>query len=168
MSEEIKDKAGHSPVDLEVVNDADDNTFPEVAVLTVRDIDGRGAVHIKNASGATLPNTVWLAPGTIPLDIEIVADVDENLVPEIAALLWDPVGGQASVEVKNAAGPTLPNRVWYTAGYSPLFLVVMNDVDNDFVAELGVLMLRESDNRLVLQLRSAAGLPGSINIWFSP
>ena len=159
---------GHTAIDLTVVGDKDSNGVPEVAVLSSRDSDGRILVEVKNASGATLPSAVWFAPGHTALSVQPVNDADKNGVPEIAVLSTRDSDGRIAVEVKNVAGATNPNRIWYSPGFTARGLAILADADGNTVEEAAVLMIRDSDGRILVQSRNAAGDPALNNYWFSP
>lgn len=155
-------------VDLTVVNDADNNGVAEIAVLSSRNSDGRAAIEIKNAAGALNPVTYWLAAGRISLAVESVADADGNTVPEVAVLSKRKFDGRILVDVLNAAGAANAYRIWYSPGFSARSLAILDDLDNNTVPEAAVVMIRDSDGRILLQSRNAAGSPTATNYWFSP
>ena len=159
---------GLTAIDLAAVADKDKNGIPEVAVLSSRDADGRVVVEVKNASGPTMPNRVWLAPGLTAQQVEMVRDADRNGVPEVAVLSTRDSDGRIRVDVKNVFGPKNPVVIWYSPGFSAQGLTLMDDANEDFVPEANVLMLRDSDNRILLQRRAADRALGAIYYWFSP
>ena len=158
---------GNTAIDLTVVADADNNGIPEVAVLSSRNSDGRIVVEVKNASGATLPNAVWFAPGHTALSVKPVNDADANTVPEIAVLSTRDSDGRVLVEVKNAAGATNPNPIWYSPGFTPRTLTIFDDADGNTIEEAAVLLIRDSDGRILVQSRNAAGNVTQTDYWFS-
>jgi hypothetical protein len=107
-----------TPLDLAVVDDGDNNTFPEIAVLLQRWADARGVVEIRNASGATSPNTVWATSGVRAKQIAIVDDASGNNVPEVAIRSVRNSDGRNLVEIKNTHGPTQSNTLWFSAGHT--------------------------------------------------
>jgi hypothetical protein len=155
-------------MDLAIVNDADGNSIPEFAVLSTRNSDGRAAVEIRNATGAPNPVTRWLAPGYTPLAVAAMADADGNAVPEVAALSSRNSDGRIAVDVSNAAGISGLNRIFYTPGYSASSLVILDDLDGNTVPEAAVVMIRDSDGRILVQSRNAAGNPALQNYFLSP
>lgn len=159
---------GHTAIDLVAVDDKDSNGIPEVAVLSCRDIDGRNVVEIKNASGPTAPSAVWFAAGHTATGVHQVDDADNNGIPEVAVLSTRDSDGRILVEVKNAAGATNPNPVWYSSGFSSNGFHVLSDSDGNSIEEVLVLMRRNSDGRILVQGRNAAGSPAPKNYWFSP
>jgi len=159
---------GNTAIDLAVVPDKDNNGVPEVAVLSSRNSDGRIVTEIKNASGATQPSAVWFAVGHTALQLAAVGDSDSNNVPEVAVLSTRDSDGRILVEVKNAAGATSPRALWYSPGFAARSLTILDDVDNNGIEEAGVLMIRDSDGRILVQGRNTAGTQGTKNFWFSP
>ena len=159
---------GHSPVDLVVVNDKDANGIPELALLSSRDSDGRVLVETKNASGNTLPSTVWFAPGHTALSLMPINDADGNGIPEIAVLSTRNSDGRILVEVKNVAGASNPHPIWYSPGFAANGMAVLNDVDNSGAEEIAVLLIRNGDGRILVQGRNAAGSTVQMDYWISP
>lgn len=160
--------AGHTAIDITAVDDKDSNGVPEVAVLSVRDSDGRNVVEIKNAAGPTAPSAVWFAAGHTATHVEQVRDADSNGVPEVAVLSVRDSDDRILVEVKNATGPTLPNALWYPPGHVARNLATIADTDGNGVDEALVLLIRATDGRLRVQGRNAAGSPLPKDYWFSP
>jgi len=151
-----------------VIDDADKNGAPEVAVLSTRDSDGRIVVETRNASGPTNPKTVWFMAGNKAVDLAVVDDADQNTIPEIAVLSKRNSDGRVVIEVKNAAGPTNPNSVWLPAGHTALALQVVADADGNAIPELAVLLTRDSDGRALVDVRIADGAANPNAVWCSP
>ena len=125
-------------------------------------------VETKNASGATLSSAVWFAVGHTAKQIGAVNDADDNGVPEIALTSIRDSDNRVLVEVKNVVGPTNTNSIWYSAGFTAQGMAVLNDTDNNTDEEVGVLMIRDSDSRILVQGRNAAGSKAARDFWFSP
>jgi hypothetical protein len=155
-----------SPLDLKTVADADNNGVPEVAVLLAR-YDGRGLVEIKNASGATNTHIVWAMTGVSPKALDTVGDADANGVPEVAILSKRNSDGRIVVEVKNAAGATNPNALWFMSPHSPLAVAGLGDSDGNGVPEVAVLSRRTTDGRIVVEVKNAAGATAPRALWLS-
>ena len=137
--------------DLAVVDDADGNGVPEIAVLLSRWQDARVMVEVRNAAGPTAPNTVWAMSGTAPIGLTTIADADSNGVPEVAILTERNSDGRIIVEVKNASGPTAPNVLWFAAGHGARAIATVDDADGNGVPEVAVLSRRDSDGRIVVE-----------------
>jgi hypothetical protein len=155
-------------VDLAViVDDADGNGVPELAVLSRRNSDGRGVVELKNASGAANTGTVWLSTGLTPIDLEVVPDADGNGVPEVAVLSSRSSDGRAAVEVKNASGTPAGGIVWCSSGNAARDLAVSADSDANSVPELAVLLERRTDRRGLVEVRNASGASNARVLWLA-
>jgi hypothetical protein len=158
--------SGYTPSDVEIVPDADANGVPEVAVLEARDSDGRMVVEIKNASGPTNPNSVWFMAGNSPIDLAVVGDKDANGVPEVAVLSARDSDGRLLVEVKNADGATLPSPVWFMEGQTGLAVKSVGDADANGVPDIAVLSSRQSDGRVLVEVKNAAGATSARTLWY--
>jgi len=155
-------------IDLVAVDDKEPNGIPEVAVLSSRISDGRNLVEIKNASGPTAPTTVWFMDGNTATDVAHIHDADGNGVTEVAVLSVRDSDGRIVIEVKNVTGPTSPNTMWYSSDFTARGMVKIDDTDSNGIEEALVLMIRDSDGRILVQGRNAEGDPAPIQYWFSP
>jgi hypothetical protein len=137
-------------------------------VLSTRFSDGRNVVEIKNAAGPRIPRAIWFAAGFNALSVKQVADADHNGVPEIAVESTRKIDGRVLVQVKNAAG--VPNMValWYPPGFSAGDFIIPGDLDGNGIEDAAVLLVRNTDGRLLVQSRNAAGAPAARNYWLSP
>jgi hypothetical protein len=160
--------AGLTPIDLAIAPDADGNGVPEIAVLSKRDSDGRIVVEVKNATGATNPNALWFMAGNTAIDVAVVADKDGNGVAEVAVLSRRDRDGRLVVEAKNASGATNPSAVWFAAGHTGLSLEALGDADGNTVSEVAVLSSRDSDGRLLVEVKNAAGATNPRSLWYPP
>lgn len=159
--------AGNSPKAMEIIEEAAYNGgVPRVAVLSTRDSDGRGVVEIKDVTGATNGNLVWVAPGLQPIGMALVGDADRNGVPEVAVLSRRSSDGRIVVEVKNVSGATNAHTIWFESAYSPVAIAAVGDADVDGVEEVVVLMTRNSDGRIVAQVKNARGAANANSVWF--
>jgi len=159
---------GHTAIDITAVDDKDANGVPEVAVLSTRNSDGRNVVEIKNAAGATAPSAVWFAPGHTAMQVEQFHDEDGNGVSEVAVLSTRDSDGRILVEIKNVTGATLPNALWYPPAYTARNFATIADTDGNGIDEALVLLIRNSDGRIRVQGRNAAGAPLPKDFWFLP
>jgi hypothetical protein len=159
--------SGNTPVDLEVVPDKDSDGIPEIAVLSYRNSDGRIVTEIKNAAGATAPTAVWFMPGNTAIDLVAVDDKDTNGVPEVAVLSSRNSDGRNVVEIKNAAGATAPTAVWFMAGNTATHVAQIHDADNNGVPEVAVLSVRDSDGRIVVEVKNVTGATNPNTMWYS-
>lgn len=155
-------------VDLAVVNDANNNAIPELAVLATRNSDGRGVIEVEDASGPPNLLRYYLTSGFRPMAIVQVPDADGNAIEEIAALSSRVSDGRVTVDVFNAAGAANANRLYYSPGYSARSLMVLDDADGNTVPEAAVVMVRDSDARILVQSRNAAGSPNAKNYFLAP
>jgi hypothetical protein len=159
--------SGNTPVDLEIVPDKDLNGVPEVAVLSYRNSDGRIVTEIKNAAGATAPTAVWFMPGNTAIDLVAVDDKDANGIPEVAVLSSRISDGRNVVEIKNASGPTAPTTVWFMAGATATDVAHIHDADSNGVSEVAVLSVRDSDGRILVEVKNVTGATSPNTMWYS-
>jgi hypothetical protein len=154
--------------DVFALPDVDGNGVAELGVLTVRVTDGRIAVQMKNVSGPPASRLVFFTgPGFVPVRIRLVDDADGNGIPELALLMRRISDGRFLVQRRNAMGKAQPHNAWFLDdGFAPVDMVALPDTDADGNAEYGVLGLRQSDGRFVVERRNAAGAPNARTTWF--
>jgi hypothetical protein len=156
-----------NPVDAEVVPDSDGNGVPEIALLVRRYSDARGMVELRNVTGAPGPRQIWGTACQKPLALAVIADdADGNGVPELAVLMTRNRDGRGVVEVKNAYGPTNPVAIWSMSGYTPSDVEIVPDADGNGVPEVAVLETRDSDGRIVVEIKNASGPTNPHLVWF--
>lgn len=160
-------QTGYTPIALAIMPDTNGNNVSEVAVLMTNDADGRPWVHIKDvATGATV-GTVWFDDGYIAQDLEVVPDVDGNAGPELAVLMVRDSDSRAWVHVKDAITGTLVRKVWFSTGYTPKDLAVIDNLDSNPGSEVAVLFVRDSDNRTWVHMKDVLTGAYVKNVWFS-
>ena len=157
---------GLAPSDLEVIEDADKNGVPEVAVMSTRSSDGRIVVEVRNAVGATNPNSVWFMAGNTAIDLAVIGDKDGNTVPEVAVLSSRNSDGRNVLEIKNAAGPTAPTSVWFMSGNTAMAVEGVDDADGNSTPDVAVLAERDSDGRVLVEVKNVAGATAPRALWY--
>ncbi|MEM7432701.1 MAG: DVUA0089 family protein [Pseudomonadota bacterium] len=160
--------AGLTSSHVIVVPDKDNNNIDEIAILSTRDSDGRIVAELKNAAGATLPTAVWFLPGNTAIDITTVPDKDNNGIPEVAVLSTRNSDGRNVVEIKNAAGPTAPSAVWFAPGHTATHVATVNDADGNGTPEVAVLSVRDSDGRILTEVKNVTGATNPASLWYPP
>ena len=156
-----------TPVDMTLVNDGDNNNVPEIAVLMSRWSDARGFADIRNAVGAVNQSIVWAGSGLTVEEIAAIDDADSNNVPEVAIRSIRDSDGRNLVEVKNSRGPTAPNTLWFIPGQSARAMTIVDDSDNNNVPEVAVASRRDTDGRILVEAKNAAGATAPQTRWFS-
>jgi hypothetical protein len=157
---------GHTPVAIAVIDgDADDDGTPELAVLSTRNSDDRGVIEVKNANGAANTKTLWAPAGYTPLDLETVPDADGNGVPDVAMLASRISDGRNVVQVRNADGAGTPYSTFFALAQTAIDLAVVPDKDADGTPEVAVLSSRNSDGRLLVELKNASGVANQFPFW---
>lgn len=155
-------------LDMTVVNDGDSNGVPEIAVLLSRWSDGRGVVDIRNTSSPSNPNLVWAAKDVTSMRVAALDDANNNGTPEVAIHSVRNSDMRNLVEVKNSHGPTQPNTLWFAPGHTVHALAIANDADGNGIPEVGIMSRRNSDGRVLVELKNASGLSNPASRWFSP
>jgi hypothetical protein len=155
------------PIAAASLPDSDGNGIPELAVLAARRNDGRVVVEMQNLSGSAITRQVWFSPGQTPKRLAVVGDADSNGVVDIAVLSVRKSDGRGLVEVRNAFGPPNPRVLAVAAGTQVRDIEPVGDADNNGVPELAVLGTRDSDGRIFVEVRNAAGAANARTIWFA-
>ncbi|MGI9203971.1 MAG: hypothetical protein ACR2Q3_08170, partial [Woeseiaceae bacterium] len=132
-----------TPLDAEVV---DINGSPAIAALGEA-ADGRAWVEVRDAVTGVLVRDVWFSSGFTPLALAVLPDMNGNNTSEVAVLMTKPSdNNRAWVHIKDSQTLAYVNNVWFEAGYTPLDLEVVPNIDGNAGPELAVLMTRDADN----------------------
>jgi YD repeat-containing protein len=162
--------AAFTPIAAIATPDMDGNGVPEIAVLATKAAGGNIVVQARNAFGAPSAKTsFFLDPGYTPVAISAVEDADGNGVPEVA-LLAVRGDGRFAAQVRNLPAPRFTRTVFFMdAGYDPIGLATVRDIDGNGIDEVAGLGKRQSDGRYRLHIRNSSGSPpGGSNVFFSP
>jgi hypothetical protein len=159
-----------SPIALATIaNDAHNDGVPQLAVLSVDDTDGHGVVEVRNVNGVVNSKTIGLPVGYAPRDIAIVPDADGNDVPDFAVLSTRESDGRTLVQIRNADASGTPYSAWFARGHVGIDLAPVNDKEADGIPEVAVLSARESDGRLLVELKNASSAAQNLRrLWLSP
>jgi hypothetical protein len=163
----LGDGADYEAISATVLPDLDGDDVPELAVLALRQSDSRIAVQIRNLDGAGAARLVWYATGHTPVAIDVIDDVDENGVPELAVLSRRNSDARGVVEVKNAFGDANKRTLWSPQGFEVLDLGVVSDANGDGLPEVAVLSTRNSDGRILVQVRNAEETAAPLSLLFA-
>ncbi|MGI9271757.1 MAG: hypothetical protein ACR2QT_08285, partial [Woeseiaceae bacterium] len=146
---------------------ADINGSPAIAVLE-RDATGRAWVEVRDALTGTLVRDVWFSSGFTPRAMAVLPDMNGNNTSELAVLMTkDSDNDRAWVHIKDSQTLAYVNNVWFEAGYTPLDLEVVPNIDGNAGPELAVLMTRDADNdRAWVHLKDAMSGAYVKNVWF--
>jgi subtilisin family serine protease len=148
--------------------DADGDGSPELALLALRNSDGRGIVEIRELTGSDPARQIWLASGHSPIAIAVIdEDTDGDGAPELAVLSVRDNDARIVVQVLNASGNTIPRLLAGPAGYAPRDLSVVPDADHDGTANVAVLSTHVLDPRMLAQVRDVGGAVMPISMWFA-
>jgi hypothetical protein len=160
--------AGYTTVGALAMPDTDADGTPEFAVLAVRASDSRIVVQIRDIDGSGTPRQVFFATGNTPLAIALVGDdADNDGVPELAVLSTRNSDARGMIELKNAAGVANAKSLLAPLGYTPHDLEVVPDADGNGVPDLALLATRNSDGRILGQVRNADGLGALYSTFFA-
>jgi hypothetical protein len=160
---------GHTPLALAVVSDdLDDDGNAELAVLSTRNTDGRGVVEVRDANDPVNIGTFWAPAGIAPHDVELVPDAEANGVPEIALLATRVADGSPLVRIWSADGSGTPYTRSFRPGQTAIDLAVVPDKDDDGIPEIAVLSSRDSDDRLLVELKNVSGVTNHFQYWLAP
>jgi len=159
-------RTGFTPVDIEVVDDGG----PKLIFLSTRDTDGRPLLQIKDVVAATAPVVQYLAPGHSPLRVVDLGDADGDGRPDLAILQRRDTDGRVNVVLRNTDGS---NQRTFNLNSSfdavgPIFM--LDDTDGDGFAEVGLQLSRQTDARVAVDWKNAAGpnQAALTRVWMSP
>ena len=157
---------GQTPVDIDLVGDVEADGFPEVAVLAARNSDGRVSVRILEPETGTTKGVLWFMAGSTAIDLAVVGDSDGNGIQEVAVLLRRSTDGRLAVEIKNIQGATNTRTIWFAPGHTGIAVEPVGDPDGNTVLEVAVLSKRDSDGRVLVEVKNAVGATNPRSYWY--
>jgi hypothetical protein len=136
-------------------------------ITAVPDVTGDGAnevalsregsvqVEVRNGSNGSLrANTTWLDDPYTPVSIISMPDINGNSQAEIAALGFDSQQDKITVRVADGATNAGIRKFDYgSGGFDPIDLATVSDVSGNGAADVAVLGVRRSDDRIFVQTR---------------
>ena len=134
--------ANHLPKDLSVWGI---DSITAVAVLGASKDPTRGdKVEIRDLDTGDVIRHLWLGKGWEPLQMEVIADVNDNGAPEAAVLREHPNDGLVSVLLMDTASGARLTHLGFDPNYNPLRLRVVPDVNDNGSDEVAVLATRRA------------------------
>jgi hypothetical protein len=117
--------------------------------------EGSMQVEVRNGSNGSLrANTTWLDDPYTPVSIISMPDINGNSQAEIAALGFDEQQDKITVRVADGATNAGIRNVDYgSGGFDPIDLATVSDVSGNGAADVAVLGVRRSDDRIIVQTR---------------
>ena len=144
--------------------DTNSSGSAELAALRVRQSDGRGRVQLKERDG-TAVRTSLFSSGYTAINVLQINDTNANGIPEFAVVQQRLSDNRCLVQIRDALTKTVLNNVWFSNGYTPLLSTKLDDINGNGSEEIVVLLRRQSDHRIVLQIRDSATKAPLRNIW---
>jgi hypothetical protein len=156
-----------TPAGIITIPDVSGNNLPEIGALGV---DDTGMIKLRVADAVTnigIRNMTYYSSGHDPVDLAAVTDVSGNALADVAVLVQRQSDNRTLVKIKDAAsGVTAGTIEFLDAGFTPLGLAVLPDIDNSGSDELVVFATRNSDGRGLVEIREADGSGGSSRLWY--
>ncbi|MFZ2509292.1 MAG: hypothetical protein WAW79_12570, partial [Steroidobacteraceae bacterium] len=144
---------GASGMDLDVFPDPDVPAVPRLAVLMVRWSDLRNVVEFRNSIGAESRSRLFTRNGATAQAISVF---DNPAIPgyQLAVLSTRDSDLQTLVEIMGVDGASRSTK-YLRAGDTPFDLRAIGDADADGQPDYAVLSRRDSDGRVVVQVRNS-------------
>lgn len=139
-----------SPVEMKVFPDASEAGTPRLAVLMQRWTDLRYTVEMRNAIGAQAASRVFTNAVAAPTSMEIFNSASGY---RIALLSTRYVDARTIIELSGVDGSARATR-YLAAGNTPIEIRAIDDADNDGQQDLAVLSQRNSDGRIIIEVRN--------------
>jgi hypothetical protein len=149
--------SGHTPVDMVVLPDISGNGSPELAVLATRNSDQRIYVQVRDiANYTTLGSMQFMGPAWVPEEMVALPDVDASGYPDLAVLVTHGSDGRIYAEVRDSVSGSMINNVpFFSGAYTPVEFMALPDMNASGNPELAVLVTRNSDQRIYVQLKDS-------------
>lgn len=104
---------GYTPIAFSVVDDADSNGVPDIALLLSRNSDGRTLLQTRNVAGPVEGRAIWYAPGFNATGLVVLDDLDGNLIDEGGALMHHHSDGRIVLQRRNLSGSVDASNYWF-------------------------------------------------------
>jgi hypothetical protein len=151
-------------------------------VCAVPDINGNGTVDVvvvhqepisaevrDGGDGALLHNLPFLRDAYTPAAVEVLPDVNDDGVPELAVLAARDSDSRVVVQIRELDGSGSPRQIWFATGFTPLRMALLDgDVDQGYAPDLAVLSTRNQDGRGVVQLKDSFVRSTAARQWVPP
>jgi hypothetical protein len=117
--------------------------------------EGSVQVEVRDGSNGSLrDNRTWLNDPYTPVSIISMPDINGNSQAEIAALGFDAQQDKITVRVADGATNAGIRKIDYgSGGFDPIDLATVSDVSGNGAADVAVLEVRRSDDRIFVQTR---------------
>ena len=146
---------GYDAKDLVRIGDINGNGNPEIAAVQSRRANGRILVEIKDSLTGLTVNNVWFSPGYKAFFAVALADINASGFDEIAVLMQSDANGRIVVQIRDASTDQLIRNVWFLQDMWPMDLAVIPDMTGDGADEIAALLLRQSDFRVIVEIRNS-------------
>jgi probable HAF family extracellular repeat protein len=133
--------ATYAPVGFALLDDLNDNGNPEIALVGVSST-GRVPALVRDAATGQSTGQYSFASAYVPA-LAAGIDLDGDGGGNLLAVLGRQADGAVQAEIRNTTTGNLHARVGFTAGYRPLDLVVLPDINGNSAPELALLQISE-------------------------
>ncbi|MCE5241649.1 MAG: hypothetical protein LLF99_00490, partial [Desulfobacteraceae bacterium] len=128
---------------------ASNSTPPQIVVLKADSQNGVNEVSIKGSKSGLAVGTVTFDTTSVPNGLGVASVQGSNSLVE---LLVDPLGGGASVEIRDANTNAQVNSISLDMQYAPKRLAVLPDLNGDGVSEVAVAGVDASTSAVRVQI----------------
>ena len=126
--------------DLVTVADTSGNGIPEIGILGVLKSSNQVRSQLWDASTASYQANVWFGNKYQPQSMITMPDINMNGSDEIVAMGVDPATDNIRVQVRDSDTTATLFNIWLGAVNEAIDLALINDINNDGVADLAILL----------------------------
>ena len=145
----------YTPYQFAEFPDIDNSGVPELGVLGVNINTGKVRVEILDASTGNSISDVYFQKTFSPYQFEVLSDIDNNMVPELAVFGVNGNTGAVRIQIKDAISNNTINKVYFSKDYSPYQFTVIDDSNGNGIPDLGVLGVSNITGRPRVQIKDA-------------
>jgi len=144
--------SNYSASHMAVLPDTNANNADELLVVGV-DSAGGVRAQARDALSDAATSTTFYGNRAPPLDAVVIPDVSGNGEPEVLVHGQVLLSGQARAQQRDTGTKSLLRNIFFGTNYSPLELVVVNDVSGDGVPDLAQLGWRADTGGVRIQIK---------------
>jgi hypothetical protein len=167
-------QSGFKALGIRLAPDQDNNGVPDLAVHGLRLSDRRILIERKNATGDSNRTRMWFFNAPQPKfhptgSFVALPDATGDTDTEFAVLGVRISDQKPSLETKDAVRPANANRMFpFNETFEARAVIDLGDLNGNGIPDLGIIAIRNSDQRIKMELRDARGPANTRTIAFEP
>ncbi len=157
--------SGYTPLSMIMVDDRNANGVPDLAAIQRRNSDGRTLIEVRDASTGASTGNVWFSPAHEAVAAAAIPDISGNSVQEYVVLMVRNSDNALVAQVRDSTSGTFVGNVFFSAGFHPIDMAIVPDVNGNNAPEIAVAMAQSGSGRGIVQVRDSLTGASLASIW---